>query len=432
MTQEASETVAVTVSPAVAALAEQHGVALRYESFWHEDVQVPEAVLRNALSAMGIDPEAAPTDDAAAHRPPPVQVVTDGEAAAVRWPARSGRTIAWTVASDEQPDQVVHRGIAVREDGHYAVALPALEPGYWRFVLDGNDLDYCLLVVAPRRCWVPPPLQEGQRWWGCTVQLYALRSGRNWGVGDLGDLRRLVAAAARHGASFIGLSPLHALFPHRPAGASPYSPSSRTALNPIYLDVQALVELSGCKPAQELVNSDGFQARLRGLREPELVDYPGVAAAKEEVLRLLWRHFEERDLAGTSARGEQFRAFVAQRGELLAQHALFEALQEHFFAADSEVWGWPAWPPEYRDVHSPQVRAFQREHASALQYRLWLQWLMEVQLESAQRYARTLGMGLGLYCDLAVGANEGGAETWKQPQLYALGMHAGAPPDPLN
>jgi (1->4)-alpha-D-glucan 1-alpha-D-glucosylmutase len=420
-----------TVPPRLAALAEAHGVALRYESFWHEDVEVPPAVLRQALAAMGVDADRA---DPPAAQPglPPIHVITHGTDAVIRWPARSSRTVAWTIAADERPDEIVHRGIVVRDEGHYTLRTPALATGYWRLAIDGDELGSCLLVVAPERCWTPAALQEGERWWGCTVQVYALRSGRNWGIGDFGDLRRLVEAAARHGASFIGLSPLHALFPHAPAAASPYSPSSRTALNPIYLDVQTLVELSGCKAAQDLVNSEAFQSRVRKLRESELVDYPNVAAAKEEVLQLLWHHFEQQELGAGGSRGEHFRAYVAQRRDTLWRHALFEALQERLHAADAGVWGWPAWPPEYREPRSPQVQAFEREHQSAVQFRCWLQWLAELQLESAQRYARTLGMGLGLYCDLAVGANEGGAETWQQSHLYALGMHAGAPPDPLN
>ena len=421
-----------SVSPQVARLAQRCGVALHYESFWHEEVTVPEPVLRQALAAMGVDPDASEPPSARAALPP-IAVATQGRTGELRWPARDGRTVAWTLARDETPDTVVHRGIAVRRGEHHVLALPAgLEMGYWRLVADGDETGFCLLVVAPERCWVPAALQEGERWWGCTVQIYALRSGRNWGIGDFGDLRRLIEAAARHGASFIGLSPLHALFPHRPASASPYSPSSRHALNPMYLDVQSLVDLSGCRPALELVHSESFQARLRALREPELVDYPGVAAAKEEVLRLLWQHFEQHDLAGNSSRGEHFRGFLAQRQEALGRHALFEALQEHLHAADPDVWGWPAWPPEYRDPRSAAARAFERDNASAVRYRFWLQWLCELQLESAQRYARSRGMGLGLYCDLAVGANEGGAETWEQPDLYARGMHAGAPPDALN
>ena len=427
MTQDAPQV------PAQLALLAQHcGVALRYESFWHEEVTVPAAVLRRALMAMGVDPDGAWASPARA-APPPIHVTTHGQPGQLRWPARDGRTVAWTLARDETPGTPVRRGVAERDGEHHVLALPAELPiGYWRLVADGDEPGYCLLVVAPDRCWVPAALQTGERWWGCTIQLYALRSGGNWGIGDFGDLRRLIDAAARHGASFVGLSPLHALFPHCPAAASPYSPSSRHALNPMYLDVQSLVDLSGCRRAIELVHSEPFQARLRALREPDLVDYPGVAAVKEEALRLLWAHFEQHEIAGNTSRGEHFRDFVARRRETLGRHALFEALQEHLHGADPEVWGWPAWPGEYRDPDSGAVRAFEREHASAVQYRFWQQWLAELQLESAQRYARTRGMGLGLYCDLAVGANEGGAETWEQPHLYALGMHAGAPPDPLN
>ncbi|MDB5898339.1 MAG: 4-alpha-glucanotransferase, partial [Ramlibacter sp.] len=227
------------------------------------------------------------------------------------------------------------------------------------------------------------------------------------------------------------LSPLHALFPHNPDLASPYSPSSRKALNPIYLDVQTLVDLSGCDEAVQKVQSDAFQDRLRTVRDTEMVDYVAVAAAKEEVLRVLWRHFERNELHPDHSRGSHFLAFMREREHTLGRHALFEALQQHLFASDGKVWGWPAWPQEFRDPDGDAVQAFRQENQSEVQFRFWLQWLAELQLESCQRYARTRGMGIGLYCDLAVGVNGGGAETWVEHDLYALGMHAGAPPDPL-
>ncbi|HSH90849.1 MAG TPA: malto-oligosyltrehalose synthase, partial [Ramlibacter sp.] len=328
---------------------------------------------------------------------------------------------------------IVREGAAWCDHRQQAIDLPAdLAMGYWRLELEGDPAHWCRVIVAPARCWVAPALAAGERWWGCTIQLYALRSARNWGIGDFGDLRRLVHAASSQGASFIGLSPLHALFPHRPDVASPYSPSSRNALNPIYLDVQALVDQGGCKEAAARVNGEAFQDLLRGLRNTELVDYPAVAAAKDEVLAILWRHFEKRELHGNTSRGQHFESFMARRRESLGRHALFEALQAHLFAADSNVWGWPAWAAPFRDPEGAAVKAFAREHASEVQFRFWLQWLAELQLESVQSYARTRGMGLGLYSDLAVGVNEGGSETWVQPELYALGMHVGAPPDPLN
>ena len=414
--------------------AERCGVALRYSSFWGEELQVRPTVLRKALEAMGVDPAAeSPTDPRQPDALPPVHVQTQGQAGTLRWRAGGNEAPDWAIAACDGPSAgPVRKGRAIRADGEMAIALPTdLDAGYWRLTVSGTHA-HCLLIVAPAQCWVAPALQAGERWWGCSVQLYALRSSRNWGIGDFGDLRRLVDTTARHGASFIGLSPLHALFPHRPDHASPYSPSSRNALNPIYLDVQTLVELSGCPPAQDRVHSEAFQEQLRQLRESELVDYAGVAAAKEEVLSLLWRHFEQEERGPDSSRGAHFQAFMAQRRESSGRHALFEALQAHLYEADPQVWGWPAWPEAYRDPQGPAVQAFAREHAGAVRFRCWLQWLAELQLESVQRYARSRGMGLGLYCDLAVGANEGGAETWIQPQLYALGMHVGAPPDPLN
>jgi len=406
--------------------AERHGVALRYHSFWGEDLEVAPQVLAKALDSMGLrDTQPAPEEG-----PPPVHVALEGEPLRIAWTGGPASE-RWQLTPEDGGDALYGE---VRREGDLSIVEPPspLRIGYWRLALDAQPQTECLLVVAPRRCWAPQPLLQGERWWGCTIQLYALRSARNWGIGDFGDLRRLVDTAARQGASFIGLSPLHALFPHRPEVASPYSPSSRTALNPIYLDVLALAELSGCEEALRKLHGEDFQDRLRRLREAELVDYPGVAAVKEEMLAILWRHFEQNELHPGSSRGTHFSQYMDEREATIGPHALFEAVQAHLYATDPGIWGWPAWPEAWRDPRGDAIQAFRENHASAIRYRFWLQWLCEVQLESVQRYAKTRGMGLGLYCDLAVGVNEGGAETWVQPSLYALGMHVGAPPDPLN
>ncbi|MGV3492646.1 MAG: malto-oligosyltrehalose synthase [Ramlibacter sp.] len=419
-------------APVDAALAEEArrlGVADRYHGFWGEEERVPPAVLRRAIAAMGGNGHPPPPQFLGL---PPVHVSRTDGPVTLDWTSHDSAPARWTLAP-EDGGAAVAGGELQRSYQRARIVLPAgLAPGYYRLVLEGAPAgEHCRVVIAPPHCHVPAALQEGERWWGCTIQLYALRSSRNWGIGDFGDLRRLCDAAAHQGASFIGLSPLHALFPHRPASASPYSPSSRKALNPIYLDVQSLVDLGGCEEAVQKVQSEAFQERLRALREADLVDYEGVAAAKEEVLRILWRHFERQELGRDSSRGAHFRAYMREREATIGRHALFEAVQEHLFAADPGVWGWPAWPEAWRDPEGAAVRAFRQQHASAVQYRFWLQWLAEVQLESCQRYARTRGMGIGLYCDLAVGVNGGGAETWVEHELFALGMHAGAPPDPL-
>src|SRR5258708_26199972 len=103
--------------------------------------------------------------------------------------------------------------------------------------------------MPPGRCYQPDLLERGGRVWGFMVQLYGVRSERNWGIGDFGDLRLLVELSAAMGASLVGVNPLHA------AHVSPYSPSSRHALNTLYLDVEAIPELAASTQARRLVSS---------------------------------------------------------------------------------------------------------------------------------------------------------------------------------
>jgi (1->4)-alpha-D-glucan 1-alpha-D-glucosylmutase len=250
------------------------------------------------------------------------------------------------------------------------------------------------------RCWQPPALEHGGRVWGYGVQLYGLRSARNWGIGDFGDLRALVALAARQGASLVGVSPLHA------AELSPYSPSSRHALNWRYLDVEAVPEYARSPKARALVASPGFQRRLKALRAADLVDYEGVGKAKREVLELL---FSE---SGFNVRPSSF--------------ALFEALREKSGGP------WQTWPEEYRNPESREVATFAKSNSRKILFHEYLQFHARKQLDAVQAHAKEAGMPIGLYVDLALGADAGGAEVWADQASFALEVSCGAPPDEFN
>ena len=329
------------------------------------------------------------------------------------------------------------RDIAGTVHGRYAFTLPAVPtPGYHRLRLSradtGQDIGSTLLIACPDRCFQPESIALGTRIWGPAIQLYALRSRRNWGMGDFTDLGNLCELVAGLGAGIVGVNPLHALFAPRPEDASPYNPSSRMALNVLYLDVEAIADYRDCPAALQLVGSQAFHERLQALREPELVDYAGVAAAKFQVLELLYRHFRERELARDTERSRAFRAFQSAGGEPLRLHALFEALLEYLSSRDPGAWGWPAWPESYRHPSSPEVQAFFAQNAERVEYVQYLQWQADLQLKAASGRARALGMTVGLYTDVAVGANPGGAETWMRQACYAVQAGIGAPPDEFN
>lgn len=276
-----------------------------------------------------------------------------------------------------------------------------------------------------RTCYQPEELKEGHRVWGIAVQLYGVRSRRNWGIGDFTDLACLLEFTAAAGGDFVGVNPLHTLFPDNPHHISPYSPSHRSFINALYIDVEAVPEFADCDEARRRPASADFSDRLNTLRAADRVDYAGVAAAKNEILHLLFQH------QGI----ERKQAFVSWRnaqGEMLEQLARFEVLQAHFRQQNTAVWGWPLWPPAFHDPHGPAVAEFAATHADQIAYRAWLQWLADEQLSMAAERGRRAGLRIGIYQDLAIGAHPGGAENWRWQAVFAQGAHTGAPPDEIN
>jgi 4-alpha-glucanotransferase len=286
-----------------------------------------------------------------------------------------------------------------------------------------------ILVVSPGRCWLPPTVAEGRRLWGIAAQLYLLRSATDWGIGDFGDLRSLVELAAAQGADVIGLNPLHAMFTDNPEHASPYSPSSRLLLNILNIDVMAITELLHCSDTRELIVSERFRADLEACRAGRMVDYAKVTDLKLTVLERLFDHCRT---ATDQTRWQAFKAFRREQGDVLERNCLFLALREHFAGRDPAQADWHAWPEEYRDPASPAVSAFAEENRQRLDFLLWLQWVADQQLGAAAAAAAARGMVIGLYRDLAVGADRAGAETWADAAAVVSGAQVGAPPDIYN
>jgi (1->4)-alpha-D-glucan 1-alpha-D-glucosylmutase len=434
-------------------LCQRHGIGAEYFDIWGNRRVVPDHGLRALLRAMGVEAgdssqvatslRAAGDAEAAFGQRSPLPPVAVFWQDAAPWivtlqaSTRTG-TLRWHLVEEAGAE---HGGLV--ED--FRILLPeGLPLGYHRLHLHIDTpngasrlLSSTLVIVAPRRCYLPPLLQKGRRVWGPAVQLYALRSERNWGIGDFTDLAAVVRMCGQVGAALVGLNPLHALYSHNPEHASPYAPSSRRFCNTLYIDVEAVAEFALCSQARATVFAFEFQERLRALRQRDQVDYSGVAAVKMDVLETLYGYFRQTHLARAggpqaSVRAREFRAFQAAGGRALRQHALFETLQEHFCRLDATVWGWPQWPYAYRDPGSAQVAEFLREHLERVEFYEYLQWQAELQLADAGRVALESRLGVGLYQDLAVSIDRGGAESWAAQDLYAHSASAGCPPDDFN
>jgi len=319
----------------------------------------------------------------------------------------------------------VFEGIApvTYEGGQGFFDLPPCPAGYHQLFAESDHRSgKALLIAAPPCCYMPPAFVQGARGFGLAAQVYGLKSECDFGMGDLSSVAALGEASARYGADFLGLSPLHALFSADRTKFSPYSPSSRLFIDPIFIDpcVVAAFEESGAK--DYLAHPDQMHV-LSELRAAPLVDHASVWTMKRQVLAELWRHF-------TQGPDQEFEAFRRAGGEALELHATFEALS-HKFRDEGLLW-LGEWPQEFRDVHSSAVKHYREEKAADIAFHAWLQWLADKQLAKAQRRACAGGMKLGLYRDLAVGADRGGSEVWASPHRFATRLSVGAPPDPLG
>ena len=316
----------------------------------------------------------------------------------------------------------------------YVVTLPLDLPlGYHDVALSADDDEFARsrLIVAPEACYTPNEIKEGKKIWGLSVQLYCVRSEKNWGIGDFSDLALLIEKAAGVGADFIGLNPIHALYPANPNACSPYGPSSRRWLNYLYIDVTAIDGYDDAS-VQAVVSSDEFKATLEHARNVEHVDYEAVAHVKLAALKAVFDVYDAKYLRKSTKQNKAFKAFVEAGGESLDMLAVYDALQSHLKAEGKDSWGWPVFPQDYKDYYNPAVAKFKSANEQDVKFYLFLQWIAAQQLELASNKATDAGMTIGLYRDLAVGVSEGSAEIWGNKDLYCTGASVGAPPDILG
>lgn len=380
------------------------------------------AVKQKLLIAMGrdnpplISPPVSPL--------PPVKVGREGKALGLTLsPVGDYR---WTLHCETGE---VHQG---QLRGKKSLTLSAQLPlGYHQLTVEQGDQRWqCRIIITPSRCYEPTPLLKGEKLWGACVQLYTLRSANNWGIGDFGDLRQMIGQVGERQGAFIGLNPIHALYPAKPELASPYSPSSRRWLNIIYIDVASLEDFQQSKAAQQWWKKGETQQQLAKARASEWVDYTTVTRLKLTGLHLAFAHFQQRQ--ASEAQPQAFQQFCHSGGESLYQHALFDALHAHLVQQDQSRAEWTQWPTEYQDWQSPQVQAFSQQYADEVTFYQWLQWVAADQFEQCCQQSQQQQMPIGLYRDLAVGVGSGGAETWCDAQLYCLQATVGAPPDILG
>ena len=305
------------------------------------------------------------------------------------------------------------------------VPVPAQPIGRHRIVLGGAEDRACALTVAPERSFLPDDLAAGGRAFGIAAHLYTLRGASDCGIGDFGVLGEFAEASGRHGAGLVGINPIHALFNGNRERASPYHPSDRRFLDPIYIELGPDI-LGEAAEVQA-----GFTAEAQtfaDLRALALVDYTRVWAAKRQILEVAFKAFDLRAARRPAdADIRHHAAFVTEGGDTLQNFAVFQAISDTIPDRD-----WMGWPEPLRHPDGPGAKAFAATQGERVRFHLYLQWIAERQLALAAERGRAGGLGIGLYRDLAVGTAPDGAEAWSEQEAYARGVSVGSPPDPFS
>ena len=377
------------------------GIESQYHDAFGRSCSAAPETLNRLLQMLGHNREPAQ------RRVPQTVVLRSNRDASVSLQAPPGTPVAWSIKAEDTFALGVGEAPVVRLPADLPVGSFTLQ------VRVGDDSEEATLLVAPERAHQS---ESEARLWGIAVQLYGVRSRRNWGHGDFTDLSALIDIAAERGADAIGLNPLHAIFDDHAEDASPYSPNSRLFFNTLYIDVEAVPGFPG-------VDATGLREEIEKLRAAELVNYPAVARAKARAMRLAYANFRGGAFPDAI---RAFEAFRAQQGNTLQRFAAFELLRRRYGLP------WQQWAPEWRDAEETALARLRREESHEIGFFEFLQWAAHEQLSACCDRIRRRGLKLGLYLDIAVGVSNTGFDAWSEREAVLDAVSVGAPPDPLN
>lgn len=411
-------------------LSDAHGVATQYTDSDGEQVIVSEDTLLKTLRALGVPLIDAPSEDdlhsaLSAHRDteatrplPPSIVAVAGDARTFNVHVHDGAPADVAVILENGTVREVHQeenwtppyhldGVAW---GEATFRLPDDLPLGWHTItLDSRDDHHeCALIITPARLSTTDTYVNSPAT-GVMAQMYSVRSEDSWGIGDFHDMGHLAEVLATEAAAdYLLVNPMHAAEPFPPVEDSPYLPTTRRFINPIYLRIEDVPELD-LMDAETRADVDDLAGELRELnRSGDIIERNPVFQAKLDVLR------ELHHLPRTPQRDAAFRAFIDQEGQGLVDFATWCAQRE------------------YEVLHSERAHAIPPRMDELINFYMWLQFLCDEQLAAAQARAKAAGMTIGIMADLAVGVHPGGADAHNLAPWLAPDASVGAPPDGYN
>lgn len=252
---------------------------------------------------------------------------------------------------------------------------------------------------------------------GMLVPVFSLRSEGSFGVGDFGDLKKMVDLVCETGQRVLQILPVNdTTTTYSWTDSYPYSCISIFAIHPQYADLRQLPALTNAKQRND------FEALRQQLNALPQIDYEQVNNAKITYLRLLFSQEGSKVLSS-----KDFKEFLEEAGQWLVPYAQYCVLRDKYGTACFEQW------PDHNTWNEADRAALLNTRSS--QYReasfwYYVQFVLHKQLLDAHQYARK--SHVVLKGDIPIGVSRYGCDVWTEPRYFNLNGQAGAPPDDFS
>ncbi len=255
---------------------------------------------------------------------------------------------------------------------------------------------------------------------GCTIPLFSIRTGHDWGIGEITDLPACAAWIERAGHHLLQILPPYEL---AEGETSPYGARTAFGLDPVYVGMGAVEDLD--QASIDAALGPGGRHELARLRALPHVDYAAVRALKTRVLGVAFERFYEREWKLGTLRASNFRAFLLRESSWCDDLALYVALR-----VSHGGWGWGLWPEGERERSAPSLAQARERLARAMLEHQYTQWVAHVQWDRARGEMR--GMGAELMGDVPFVVGSESADVWARAAQFRRDVSLGAPPDAFS
>jgi len=255
---------------------------------------------------------------------------------------------------------------------------------------------------------------------GVLLPLSSMRTEKDWGVGDFGCLKEWIYLLSQEGVSILQILPLQET---APGINCPYSALTSFATDPVYVDVWQLEDAKNNPSLEEFVRS--ISSKIGEWNHAARAPFAQVKTAKLQALRLAYRQFLSKEAANKTERFQAFEKYCKAQSAWLNGYKVFRALKE-FYNWQS----WTCWPDELQNFHSQGVRDFEEQHKEDVQFYAYVQWVLDLQLAEAKKYAQE--KGIFIFGDIPFATNLDSAEVWAERENFRVGWEIGAPADQFS